>query len=305
MKNFLRAVKYAWPYRRRLILSIVCAFIAAILWSLNFTALYPILTILVNKQSLQEWVDGRIASLQKDIDGWHTEVEGYARQYKELQTQPASPVFDHLKIENAKSSAKVESHLEAALRDRSRLLLLKRLVSLLPPDRFRTLVWVIALVVIGVGLKGFFDFGQESLVGSVVNLSLFDLRNRFYRKVIHLDISHFSEEGTHDLMARFTNDLQTLSEGVKTLFGKVVAEPLKALGCLVCACYISWQLTLLFLVLVPIALLIMAKVGRLMKRATRRLLERMSSIYKILQETFQSIRVVKAFTREPYERRRF
>ena len=43
----------------------------------------------------------------------------------------------------------------------------------------------------------------------------------------------------------------------------------------------------------------------MMKRATRRLLERMSSIYKILQETFQGIRVVKAFTMEPYERRRF
>ena len=42
-----------------------------------------------------------------------------------------------------------------------------------------------------------------------------------------------------------------------------------------------------------------------MKRATRRLLERMSNIYKILQETFQGIRVVKAFTMEPYERRRF
>jgi ATP-binding cassette subfamily B protein/subfamily B ATP-binding cassette protein MsbA len=42
-----------------------------------------------------------------------------------------------------------------------------------------------------------------------------------------------------------------------------------------------------------------------MKQATRRLLERMSSIYKILQESFQGIRVVKAFTMEPYERRRF
>src|SRR5262249_46829070 len=50
---------------------------------------------------------------------------------------------------------------------------------------------------------------------------------------------------------------------------------------------------------------IMAKVGQMMKRASRRLLERMSDIYKILQETFQGIRVVKAFTMEPYERRRF
>src|SRR6476620_5120530 len=42
-----------------------------------------------------------------------------------------------------------------------------------------------------------------------------------------------------------------------------------------------------------------------MKNATRSLLERMSDIYKILQESFQGIRVVKAFTMEPYERRRF
>src|SRR5262249_61679269 len=55
----------------------------------------------------------------------------------------------------------------------------------------------------------------------------------------------------------------------------------------------------------PWAAFILSKVGRWMKRATRRQLERMSSIYKILQESFQGIPVVKAFTMEPYERRRF
>src|SRR5262249_31296444 len=150
-----------------------------------------------------------------------------------------------------------------------------------------------------------FEFWQESLVGSVVNLSLFDLRNRFYRNAIHLDVNNFGQEGTHELMARFTNDMELLGTGLKTLFGKVIAEPLKALGCVVVASWISWQLTLMFLVLVPFALFVLTKVGRIMKRATRRLLERMSSIYKILQETFQGIRVVKAFAMEPYERRRF
>ena len=140
-----------------------------------------------------------------------------------------------------------------------------------------------ALVVIGVGVKGFFEFWQESLVGSVANRSLFDLRNRFYRNVIHLDVSHFGSQGTHELMARFTNDMETLNAGTKTLFGKVIAEPLKAVGCVVVACWISWQLTLMFLVLVPVAIFILTRVGRLMRKATRRLLERMSSIYKILQ----------------------
>jgi ATP-binding cassette subfamily B protein/subfamily B ATP-binding cassette protein MsbA len=143
------------------------------------------------------------------------------------------------------------------------------------------------------------------LVGGVVNLSLFDMRNRFFRRSITYDVSNFSGSGTHELMSRFTNDMDTLGNGLKMLFGRVIAEPLRAVGCVVFACFISWQLTLMFMVLIPIALYILTRVGRLMKKATRRVLEHMSNIYKILQESFQGIRIVKAFGRESWERRRF
>jgi ATP-binding cassette subfamily B protein/subfamily B ATP-binding cassette protein MsbA len=92
---------------------------------------------------------------------------------------------------------------------------------------------------------------------------------------------------------------------MKTIFGKVVAEPLKAIACIAVAAWINWQLTLMCLILVPFALLVLTRFGRTMKRATRRLLEGMSGMYKILQEVFQGIRIVKAFAREPRERRRF
>ena len=93
--------------------------------------------------------------------------------------------------------------------------------------------------------------------------------------------------------------------GMKTLLGKVIAEPLKAIACIAVAAWINWQLTLICLILVPFALIVLTRFGRLMKRATRRLLEGMSSIYKNLHETFQGIRIVKAFAREPRQRRRF
>ncbi|MGE3805269.1 MAG: ABC transporter ATP-binding protein, partial [Gemmataceae bacterium] len=118
-------------------------------------------------------------------------------------------------------------------------------------------------------------------------------------------VDQFGSSGTHELMARFTNDMELLGAGLKTLFGRVVAEPLKAIGSIMFALWISWQLTLMFVVIVPVALYVLTKVGRVVKRASRRLLERMSNIYKILQETFTGIEVVKAFTMEPYERRRF
>ena len=66
MKNFLRALRYVMPYRRRLALSILCAFLAAILWGLNFTAVYPVLKLLHSEVSPQQWIDGCIAKTQEE-----------------------------------------------------------------------------------------------------------------------------------------------------------------------------------------------------------------------------------------------
>jgi ATP-binding cassette subfamily B protein/subfamily B ATP-binding cassette protein MsbA len=301
MKNFLRALKFAWPYRIRLVLSIVCALAAAAFWSLNLTAIYPVLMIIGSDRNLHEWVDHEIKKTSKQVDEWEKEVETLKARRDKVQGND-----DRAERNLTGDIAKISDRLEPARRMLYRYHIARKfIIDYVPTDRFETLLLVVCLVVLGVALKGIFEFGQEFLVGSVVGLSLYDLRNRFYRNVVHLDVNHFGQNGTSELMARFTNDMEMLAAGEKTLFGKVVAEPLRALGCVIVASWISWQLTLMFLVLVPIALLILNKVGRTMKKASRRLLERMSNIYKLLQETFRGIRVVKAFTMEPYERRRF
>lgn len=306
MKNFARALRYCLPYQRRLVFSILCALVAAALWGLAFTAIQPVLKILSTKKSLQDWVDTRIAEIQKQINEWQPEVDFLNQEDKRLQDQPSSTQNDKQKRDITAKLARLDRKLESARTDLYRYQVAKKYIdAFFPTDCFNTLALLIGLVVLSVFIKGWFEFLQESLVGSFVNLSLFDLRNRFYRNIIHLDVDQFNQQGTSELMARFTNDMELLGAGLKTLFGKLIAEPLRALACVVLASFISWQLTLMFLVLVPIALFVLAKVGQIMKRATRRLLERMSSIYKILQETFQGIRVVKAFTMEPYERRRF
>ena len=103
---------------------------------------------------------------------------------------------------------------------------------LLPDNRFQCVAVILALVIGAVAIKGIFEFWQESLVGSVVIKAQYNLRNRFFRRVIHLDLGNFGDTGTHELLSRFTNDVEILSTGMKTLFGKVVAEPLKAICCI-------------------------------------------------------------------------
>ncbi|MCI0740020.1 MAG: ABC transporter ATP-binding protein/permease [Gemmataceae bacterium] len=306
MKNFARALRFAWPYRYRIFFSVLAAVLAAAFWGLNFTAIYPILKVLGSQQNLQQWIDGSIANTQRDIDEQQEKVDTLANEVAEIQKEPASKTREnklrHKDRELTAEEGRLSSLRDAIYRDR----VLKRYIDMLmPTDPFETLALVLGLVLLGIALKGFFEFWQESLVGNVINLTLFDLRNRFYRKAVHLDVASYTQSGTHELMARFTNDTELLGNGMRTIFGKVIAEPLRALACILIACWISWQLTLMFLVLVPFALFILTRVGRSMKRATRRLLERMSDLYKILQETFSGIKIVKAFTREASERRRF
>ncbi|MEY4191398.1 MAG: hypothetical protein RIR17_2134 [Planctomycetota bacterium] len=306
MKNFVRALRYAWPYRGRLCLSVVFAVCAALLWGMNFTSIYPVLKLLHTDQSMHEWIDGCVTSMQKELQQIEKLSDALTEKGKQLEELPQNKFNEQLRRENTHALVKVESKLVAARKKMDWYLIGKKYIySWLPKDPFTTLGYVLGFVMIGVVFKCVFEFFQESLVGSVVNLTLYDLRNRFYRNIVHLDVDQFGEQGTSELMARFTNDMESVGTGIKTLFGKVIAEPLRAISCIIFAAFISWQLTLMFLVLVPVAAFILGKIGRLMKQATRKLLERMSSIYKILQETFLGIKVVKSYTMEPYERRRF
>jgi ATP-binding cassette, subfamily B, bacterial MsbA len=311
MKSFFRVIRFCWPYRYRLAFSVVCAFMVALFWGANFTAIYPILKILGkddgNQNNLQSWIDDQIRVKEKEIDELdqrHKQLEAEIDRVEQLdltekqRDRQLAPLHLHqYRTNDALSSAHWKLQFYQTLR--------VYIYKFCPTDGFQTLAWILGAVVIGITIKGFFDFLQESIVGSVVHLSLLDLRNRFFCKVVHMDVNQFSDEGTHELMARFTNDMESLTAGLKTLCGKVIGEPLKALSCVAFACCISWRLTLIFLVLVPIALYFMARVGRYMKRASRKVLESMSMLYKVLQETFQGIKVVKAFTMERYERRRF
>jgi subfamily B ATP-binding cassette protein MsbA len=175
----------------------------------------------------------------------------------------------------------------------------------LPAEGFPTLVLLLAVVMLGIAVKGVFQFCQDVLVADVTQLSLFDIRNRFFRRTMALDLGSFSDQGTAELMARFTNDIDSVAQGFNTLLSKMVREPLRIVTCLGGALWLNWRLTLLTLVIVPISAVTTFRVGKIMKRAVRRSLESMSNIYKILQECFQGIKLVKAYTMERHERRRF
>ncbi len=378
MKNFIRLVRFAWPYRGRFVLSLGCAVMVAVLWFLNISAVYPLLQILFYHQNCQRWIteqigeneirfhslEGRLAeiaavddatrlpraegvvmlrdrfqALQAEADAKQAEVREAQRRLQEDNPAPAAgfdrappnAVLAQLRHEQAVAAARVEELSDAMSHYRREATgsLLQRKTSLdreldkerkhgerlrwlapwihrfLPNDGFRTLVLLLSVVMLGVAVKGVFQFSQDVLVADVTQLSLFDIRNLFFRRTMALDLASFSDQGSAELMARFTNDIDSVSQGFNTLLSKMVREPLRIATCLAGAMWLNWRLTCLTLIIVPISAFTTVHVGKILKRAVRRSLESMSNIYKILQESFQGIKVVKAYTTERQERRRF
>ena len=308
MRNFLRLLKYAWPYRYRLLASVLCALMVAAFWSLNLSAIYPILKILSTDKNLQQWVDEEIGKHQEVLDDpvRVNTVRHNQALLKEYEKMPPGPDRDAAERGVAERIAKIQSEFDYNATWVNRYQFLKaRVIRYMPEDRFETFVWILAAVVVGLVFKGVFEFLHDSLVGCVTNRTLFDLRNAFFRRALHQDVRQLSATGTPELMARFTNDTEQAGTGLKVLFGRMVGEPLKAIACFVVACLISFKLTLVFLLLVPLTIVALVRVSKLMRKAAKKVLERMSAMYKAVRETFDGVRAVKGFTREAHQRRRF
>ena len=305
MKNLLRALRFAWPYRGRFLLSVLCALVVAALWGANFSAIYPILNVLGRDTNLQTWAAQKVEVHQNTTNAKGREVTEKKQEREAVSKWPQGKDRERRIIDLNGQIARLEEHQSHASTQLYWSGLAKFYIDrYCPTDRFETLAWLLGLVICAMVLKGIFDFCNEALVGSVVHRSMFDLRNRFFRNTLRLDVGQFTKEGSHELMARFTNDMEALSSSKKTIFGKSVTEPFKVLAFIALACFISWRLTLLFLIAMPLALLLMSRVAVYMKKAGRRVLGSMTNLYKILQESFQGIKVVKAFTTERHERRR-
>ena len=106
-------------------------------------------------------------------------------------------------------------------------------------------------------------------------------------------------------MSRFTYDTEQLAGGITLLGGRLIREPLKCLACAVLALVINWRLTLLSLFFVPILAAFFLRFGQTLKRASKKMMESMSRIYKVLEETFEARKIVIAFGSSRRHREQF
>ena len=84
MKNFIRVLQFAWPYRGRIVASFGCALMAAILWGLNFTSIYPFLKTLQSDQAPNQWIATWLQTLNTEIDAAETVQTRFQAREKDI-----------------------------------------------------------------------------------------------------------------------------------------------------------------------------------------------------------------------------
>ncbi len=132
-----------------------------------------------------------------------------------------------------------------------------------------------------------------------------DLRRQIYGKIVSLPIAFFSNERKGDVMARMSGDVTEVENSIMSSLDMMFKNPIMIIVCLVMMIVVSWQLTVFVLVLLPLAGLVMGKVGKRLKRVSLEVQNQWGVLLSNIEETIGGLRIIKAFNAESKVKSRF
>ncbi len=154
-------------------------------------------------------------------------------------------------------------------------------------------------------LKNIILFFQTTLMNDVAMRFLRDIRNGLYRHYQRLSQDFFSGERTGELVSRITHDTAVLHNLITEGLTDLVYQTAQVLVFSTMIIAIDWRLALMALLLLPAIGYPIVRIGKLLRKLGLEVQERMADLNSRLIETFQGMKIVKAFTAEEKEAARF
>ena len=132
-----------------------------------------------------------------------------------------------------------------------------------------------------------------------------DMRNQLYRKITSLPMGFFNEERKGDIIARMSGDVDEVEHSIMASLEMMFKNPILIISYFAALLFISWQLTLFTLTIVPIMGWFMGFVGRKLKQESIKAQALWSDTMSQVEETLGGLRIIKAFIAEEKMNRRF
>lgn len=168
-----------------------------------------------------------------------------------------------------------------------------------------TLALLATTLVVMTGLKTGVTYLSLHYMVPLRNGVVRDIRNYIYNKIVTLPISFFTSERKGDVMARMSGDVAEIENSVMASLDMMFKNPIMIIACLATMIFISWQLTIFVLILLPLAGLAMGKVGKKLKRQSFEAQNQWGLLMSNIEETLGGLRIIKAFNAEEKVKNRF
>ncbi len=167
--------------------------------------------------------------------------------------------------------------------------------------RRATLINFCLLILIVVLGKNLFLYLQGFFMAYVQQSVIRHFRNRLFRKYQQLALDYFHRRRTGEIMSRVTNDVIVLNDSVDIGFNRLVTDALTVIIFTAFLFILSWKLTLLSMIVMPAVFGFIWFTGRKLRKYSERSQRKMADVNSVLEESLSNVRIVRAFSMEPFE----
>ena len=158
--------------------------------------------------------------------------------------------------------------------------------------------WICFGIITAVLLKNLFLYLSFYFLAPIRNAVTRKYSKLLYIKILQLPIGYFTEQRKGDILSRSSNDIAELETSIIGALEGMIKEPLNIIGIIIVLFVISVKLTLFVFILLPLAGLIVGRIGRSLKKQTNKAQVKWGEIMTQMEETLTGLRIIKAFNAE-------
>jgi subfamily B ATP-binding cassette protein MsbA len=173
------------------------------------------------------------------------------------------------------------------------------------PSKRETLFRVCIILFISFFFKNIVVYFKGILMGFIELRVINDIRDRLFSHLLILPLRYFNNKRSGEITSIMINDVGVINSVISTSFKDFILVPSELFIQLIALYLISWRLTLVIFIVVPLFAVIIAKIGDSVRRKSKRTLMGVASVIDCLQEVIPSIKIVKAYVTEKKEEGRF
>lgn len=164
--------------------------------------------------------------------------------------------------------------------------------------------WQIILLVVAFIAQAIASGLSIYLLNRVGHHVVASLRDRLWRKLLHLPIPYYDNNDTGETLSRVTNDTAVVKELITEHLASCLTGIIAIIGSVTILLFLDWKMTLVMLVAVPVAMLILMLLGKKMFVISKGMQDETAKFTAVLNQVLPETRLVKASNAENLEYRR-